>query len=243
MRGGFAIQLEKAIAEGLDVNHPCENGKMALDYARELGHKGIVDILLSAKAVSKLTWPAVDTDTCPYPVNFVNPPSNAPLISREASWEESDCFTVAHRYPDGVSELLIEVPVYEVELPIKSIVFETVSKDQGWGDYSHRYRGTYLGSTRSRLEVCVKHQHGISRSFMLQHNVYAGEEFRLHTNIWNLGDFETSSPAKADLLRSIQNGSTLQVYAIADGGRGWRNEISFIRVCMFSSEVVSQHQS
>ncbi|KAH8721378.1 hypothetical protein HC256_001736 [Beauveria bassiana] len=36
VRTGYAEELQRAINEGLDVNHPCENGKTALDYAIEM---------------------------------------------------------------------------------------------------------------------------------------------------------------------------------------------------------------
>ncbi|KAI8248430.1 hypothetical protein K4K56_010946 [Colletotrichum sp. SAR 10_98] len=52
VRGGFAGELKQALRKGLNVNLPCENGKLALDYARELGNQTIVDILLAAGAVS-----------------------------------------------------------------------------------------------------------------------------------------------------------------------------------------------
>lgn len=53
VRGGFVENLRRAISEGLDVNHQCENGKMALNYAEDMEGREIVQVLRDANAVSR----------------------------------------------------------------------------------------------------------------------------------------------------------------------------------------------
>ncbi|KAF3766950.1 ankyrin [Cryphonectria parasitica EP155] len=182
VRGGFADELQRAISEGLDVNHPCENGKMALDYARGLGDDTITGI----------------------------------LVANQATWEESDCARLEYGNSPS-SMLLLEVAVKKhVKLPIRSIVFETVSRDQGWSSFPSE-QGTYIGSTT--IHVSLKQPGEDSPSFVLQHNVNAHDMFKLHTNIWNLSELKASSPRRAELIENIRHGSVIQVSAHMYGAK------------------------
>lgn len=233
IRGGFAAQLRRAIGEGLNVNHPCENGKMALDYARDMENKEITNILIENQAVSKLTWPAIKTESCDYPVNFFGL-STHPLISEERWWGKSDHVTVRNGDHPPFT-LLLDVPVHtDVKLPIRSIVFETASRDQGWSSWPDEH-GTYLSS--STIQVSLKQRAKKSNSFVVQHNLHAHEEFKLHTNIWNLSELRASSPRRAELIESIRHGSVLQLSAHVGGGPGWETQVSFVRVRMYGVEV------
>lgn len=271
VRGAFAAELERALQEGLEVNHPCENGKLALDYAQELGNQKIIKILLAGKAISKLTWPPVKSDSCPFPLNFHPSPATSPLVSKQKSWAPESCVKVksaeieedSEDDLDDVSEneagpenvfddsssslvsgdserlrssaLLLEVTVPESGHPIKSIVFETISCDQGWS--KHFDQRTYLGSTRSWIQVRMKHSNGSLQSFRIQHNLHASGDLRLHTNIWNLSELEIFSPRKAEFLRNLCPSSILRISAHASGGRGWANYVTFVQVRMYGEEV------
>jgi hypothetical protein len=79
VKGGFADLLTTAIGQGLDVNHPCENRKMALDSAQELANEEIIDILVKSGAFQNLAWPGIQTDGCSYP-----------MYTGHATWDEYD---------------------------------------------------------------------------------------------------------------------------------------------------------
>ncbi|KAK7959727.1 uncharacterized protein PG986_004581 [Apiospora aurea] len=221
VRGGFVKQLECAIERGLGLNIPCENGKMALDYAKEMGNQGITELLIKGRAASKLTWPAVKTDSCPYPLNYQPAAVMTPIASGQRHWGELDCAKA--RYSSREKEesqnvLLLEVPVSgDVGLQVRRIVFETVSADQG---FSNHYNGPpiYMGSLRSRVCVRMKQKHGTSQDFILQNNVHASHEVRLHTNIWNLSELEASFPAKAALMKTYWGAECTPSL----GTRNWR---------------------
>ncbi|XDG02482.1 hypothetical protein ABKA04_002097 [Annulohypoxylon sp. FPYF3050] len=131
--------------------------------------------------------------------------------------------------------LLLEVPVDQrLGLPLQSIIFETSSKDQGWSSFEHQ--GTYIGSTPTWVDVRVESQGEESESFRIQQNVHASADLRLHTNIWNLSELELSSPVKARFMKDIRHGSKLKIFAHAWGGRGWTNEVSFVRVRLYGKK-------
>ena len=135
---------------------------------------------------------------------------------------------------ENTSLLLLEVPLREgIELPIQTIIFETISSDQGWS--SHENHGTYLGSTRSWFDVSVSNPEGESKALRVQHNVHASERLRLHTNIWRLDDLKNTAYQRTHLMQSIRHGSTLKFYAHAWGGVGWRNNVAYARVQIFDS--------
>ncbi|KAI0385763.1 hypothetical protein F5Y04DRAFT_268571 [Hypomontagnella monticulosa] len=258
VKGAFTTQLRKALDEGLDVNHPCEDGKRALDYAYELGDERVIDILTTYNATPKLVWPAFQVEPSPHPQNLPKTVDNIPVIIAQKSWEPND--TPQMSWDQGLEEdefegpkdkpedenqqglgmkftrvVLLEVRVDErLKLPLQRIVFESSSKDQGWSDHSNK--GTYLGSTRSWIDVCVEHQAECSLAFPIQYNVHASDKFRLHTNVWNLSELELSSPARAQFMRSVRYGDKLIVSAHAHEGTGWKNKVEFIRVRVYGTE-------
>ncbi|EMR81113.1 putative ankyrin repeat protein [Botrytis cinerea BcDW1] len=134
------------------------------------------------------------------------------------------------------SALLLEILVDDrLQLPVQRIVFESLSRDQGWS--SHSNEGTYLGSSRSWIDVCTQNQDKRSQSFSIQHNVHASKEFRLHTNVWDFQEMKKSSPARAQFIENISAGDKLQVFAHAQGGVGWRNYVAFIRARVYGMET------
>ncbi|KAI1468248.1 uncharacterized protein F4812DRAFT_450901 [Daldinia caldariorum] len=254
VRGGFSTQLKKAINEGLDVNHPCENGKRALDYAYELGNQEIIDILEANHATPLLSWPAFKTESSPYPQNLPEPWGSGHVVTKQKLWDIDKCSLEYCRYdPDSDTEvkgdaesmntdgedkdsvLLLQVPVdSKLKLPLKSIVFETYSKHaNGWGDETKNT--TYLNSASSWYEVSVKHEQTKSQAFRIQNSVDVSNWFRLHTNIWNLKELEVYFPARAQFMKNIQHGDTLQVSAHAMGYKAI-NQIAFIRVRICGAE-------
>ncbi|KAF5629197.1 ankyrin repeat [Fusarium sp. NRRL 25303] len=130
------------------------------------------------------------------------------------------------------SHLLMEVTVDEtVQLPVRAIVFETVSRDQGWSD--HNFKHTYLSSTRSWFDMRVCHGNQQSQVFRIQHNVHADKVFRMHTNIWDLEELAAVSPLRAELIKGLRHGSKLQIFSHAAWGGGWRNIVSMLRVSVY----------
>lgn len=239
VKGGFTADLQRAINEGLDVNQPCGNGKLALDYALEAGNEKLSEVkkvLVQAQALSNLKWPPVPINTYPYFVNFYED-SITPLDVMEKCWPEDDCVQVKDSDSPRFILLLEKAVPSHMKTPIRSIVFETVSRDQGWSTWEPEFNGTYIGSTTIR--VSVKQPGGLnSPSFEIQRNLRADSrrEFKLHTNIWNLSELKKSSPRKAELIESLEPGSTLQVSAHVKGGPGWANYVSFVRARLYGVE-------
>ncbi|KAK8104538.1 uncharacterized protein PG998_011571 [Apiospora kogelbergensis] len=249
VRRGNVDEINEAIEKGLDVNHPCENGKMALDYAQEMGHKEIAGILKRRGAKSNFVWPAIMDGPSPRPLSHPVISTMTPIVWGHESWKKC---RVVSGWPDYLHrsegwsthphrKLLIEIPIPEdIEVPIRSIVFETDSMDQGWSDYRHLH-GTYIATHGSRFEVCFHHPDGDSESFVLQTNLHGSEKPRLHTNIWNLSELEVSSPRRADLIKNMRHPGSLQVFGHAEK-QGWENRVSSVRVRMYGTEVGAGHQ-
>lgn len=251
IKSGCVKELHSAIQRGMDVNHPCENGKRAFDYALKMGHQEITEVLINSGATSNLCWPAEKSEFCTYPTNL-RELTVTPLVSVEKEYDQ----VVTPLDTGTPNNLMLEVHV-QTQRPIQSIVFETITKcpsawrDSCYGDNinlynktitSHEgipihdsYHGTYIGSHRSKLNVALSNQDGPEQTCILQGNVIACDAFRLHTNIWNLSELETSSPAKAKMMREIRESSILQITAIAWGGR--ENHIKYIRVRMYGEEI------
>ncbi|CAG1990372.1 unnamed protein product [Fusarium graminearum] len=233
VKSGRVKDLQRAIQRGMDINHPCENGKRALDYALEMGNEEIVELLRNNKAVSNLCWPAEKTESCPYPMNL-HEPTVTPLVSIEKEYDQD----VVWKFKDGFEpKLMLEIPIH-TDRPIWSIVFETITADAGWIGPG-TFPGTYIGSGHSRLDVVLSNQDGRPQRLVLQENLHASDIFRLHTNIWNLSELEVSSPAKAKLMRDIRDSSILQIFACPCGGF-WYNRVKYIRVRMYGEEIHPQ---
>lgn len=232
VRGGFSKQLKRAIDDGLiDVNYPCDNGKRALDYAYELGDETIIEILRRNGATTRLRWPAFKPTPNSYPQNFPEVQTNSqPLVKQEDSY---DPWLFRSRATLAWEQVLLEIQIDEnFALPVKSLVFETVSRDQGYSN--HRGHGTYLGCAAS-LRVRIRNGSDES-TFHLQNNVHASDIYRLHTNVWNISDLEKSFPRKAQYMRSMQHGSLLEVMTVAERS-GWTSEVQLVRVRVYSEEV------
>ncbi|KAF5665562.1 ankyrin repeat protein, partial [Fusarium circinatum] len=255
VRGAFTKELQMAIRMGLDINQHCGNGKNALDYALELGNKRIISILKDHGAVPRLQWEGWRSGSSGYLHNCPEPYMPGTRIVKERCWGEDEPDEVyspggdqpiydfdissdlggnsSHPYlglnpRDTNSHLLMEVTVDEViQLPVRTIVFETVSHDQGWS--SHKFQHTYLSCTRSWFDMRVCNGSEQSQVFRIQHNVHADESFRMHTNIWDLEELEAVSPLRAELIRGLRHGSKLQIFSHAARGRGWQNIVSMVR--------------
>ncbi|KAG5771325.1 hypothetical protein H9Q72_002066 [Fusarium xylarioides] len=93
VRGAFVTEIRRAIGEGLDINIPCGNGKLALDYARELGKKELIDLLVVHGANSNLKWPGLKSESSGYRHNFDESESykTSKRIVSERFWGEHRC--------------------------------------------------------------------------------------------------------------------------------------------------------
>ncbi|CAG1962948.1 unnamed protein product [Fusarium graminearum] len=192
VRSGRVEDLRDAIRGGIDINHPCENGKRALDYAFEMENEEIAELLRNNKAISNLHWPAEKTEVCPYPMNLREPIAT-PLISKEKDYDQEEMMS-----DGGIQEdLILEIPIH-TKHPIRSIVFETITatRDECTED---RFRRPYMGLNRSGLSVALENQDGTRQIFTFQNNLHEifvqgdlqdSEDFRLHTNIWNLSELD-----------------------------------------------------
>ncbi|PTD02240.1 hypothetical protein FCULG_00012127 [Fusarium culmorum] len=213
---GVVEDVQRAIQRGMDINHPCENGKRALDYALEIGNEEIAELLRKNKAVPNLCWPAEKTESCPYPMNL-REPTVTPLVSIDKEYVQD---VVLKNGGGSGSNLMLEIPIH-TNRPICSIVFETITADAGWIVPSAN-PGTYIGSERSRLDVVLSNQDGRAQ--------------RLHTNIWNLSELEVSSPAKAKFMHDIGDSSILRIFFVGRT-RSWYNHVKYIRVRMYGEEI------
>ncbi|PQK15781.1 hypothetical protein BB8028_0006g01030 [Beauveria bassiana] len=114
VRTGYAEDLQRAINEGLDVNHPCENGKTALDYAMEMGDSKIIEILQSSNARANLQWPARETAVYPYKSNLPDL-AIAPIAQGCREWDN------AFSMWQFKEEVLLEIPVNWTD-PVQCII-------------------------------------------------------------------------------------------------------------------------
>ncbi|KAI0153404.1 hypothetical protein BJ166DRAFT_356120 [Pestalotiopsis sp. NC0098] len=229
VRGGYTKQLERAIRQGQNINIPCHNGKRALDYAYELDNRELIDILKSHGATTRLCWPPFKLGSSSIPQNLPEPQPAGPAIIKQTSFEEKG------RIYQSWGQVVLDVPIDQTfSLPVRSLVFETISSDQGWS--SHTGKGTYLSSAHgSSFTVRIRNQQK-DYEFALQHNVHASRKLRMHTNVWNLSELEESFPMRAQCIKAMKHGSSLQVVANAKG-QGWINKVQFARVRVYGEEV------
>lgn len=236
IKGKFTARLRRAINDGLDVNHPCDNGKLALDYAYELADAELIEFLRSHGATARLRWPAFKLESSSIAQNFpeVHPTSSS-IIKDATDFQEERPSQPDIHWQSVWEQVLLEVPIdADFQLPVRSLVFETLSHDQGWS--SHADQGTYLGSGHGcSFFVRIRNQERLS-TFDLQHNVHASDIWRLHTNVWNLSDLDRSSPAKAQCMRAMKSSTSLQVVSRTKAG-GWVNYVRFVRVRVYGEEV------
>ncbi|CAF3558801.1 unnamed protein product [Fusarium graminearum] len=173
---GRVKDLRDAIREGMDINHPCENGKRALDYALEMEHEEIAELLRNNNAISNLHWPAEKTELCPYPMNLREPLAT-PLVKIEKEYDQE----APIHYGKTEHDLMLEIPIH-TKCPIQSIVFETITAVEGGFTYD-RVRGSYMGLLGSGLSVALQNQHGTPQRFTVQYSLQDSNTFRLHTNM------------------------------------------------------------
>ncbi|KAF7526039.1 hypothetical protein G7054_g10896 [Neopestalotiopsis clavispora] len=229
VKGGFTQQLEQALRRGQDVNHLCHNGKRALDYAYELGNRELIDILKSHGAVTRLRWPAFQPKSSSVPQNLPEIQPAGPAMIKQTSFKEGG------RSYQSWGHVVLDVTIDETcQLPVRSLVFETVSSDQGWS--AGTGKGTYLSSAHGSSFVVRIRNQDKEFEFALQHNVHASRQLRLHTNVWNLSDLEGSFPVRAQCMKALKHGSSVQIVANAKG-QGWINKVQFARVRVYSEEV------
>ncbi|KAM3513436.1 hypothetical protein MY11210_002916 [Beauveria gryllotalpidicola] len=115
LRAGHTEQLQRAIDEGLDVNHQCENGKRALDYAMELGNPEIVEILRKKNARANLQWPGRKTELYPYKSNLPDL-AITPMVQKRRSLSASINALAIRIVVDG-STTLSTSPVTSISAP------------------------------------------------------------------------------------------------------------------------------
>lgn len=238
VKGRFTEKLRRAIDNDLDVNRPCDNGKRALDYAYELADAEIIKLLKLHGATPRLRWPAFQPGSSSIPQNFPKVQHTGPAIIKEATSVEFQGATYSGRHDPWETvevQVLLDVLIdADFKLPVRSLVLETISCDQGWS--SHEGENTYLGSGHGcSFFVRIRNQEKLS-IFDLQHNVHASGKSRLHTNVWNLSDLDISFPAMAHCMRAMQSGTSLQVVS-RTRGKGWRNKVEFARVRVYGEEV------
>ncbi|EKJ72290.1 hypothetical protein FPSE_07519 [Fusarium pseudograminearum CS3096] len=125
VKSSYVKELRDAIRGGMDINHPCENGKRALDYALEMEHGEIIKLLRHNGAISNLHWPAEKTKLCPYPMNLREPIAT-PLVSIEKEYDQEALISHGKEQRD----LILEIPIHN-NCPIRSIVFETITAHEG----------------------------------------------------------------------------------------------------------------
>lgn len=236
VKGKFTARLQTAIEDGLNINRPCDNGKRALDYAYELADADIIALLKRHGATPRLQWPAFKSKSSSIPQNLPEVQPTGPVIIKEATeFPEERPSQPDILWQSVWEQVLLDVLIdADFRLPVRSLVFETVSCDQGWS--SHEDKGTYLGSGHGcSFFVRIRNQQGLS-TFDLQNNVHASDTWRLHTNVWNLSDLDTSFPARAQCMRAMQSGTSLQVVSRTKAG-GWVNNVRFARVRVYGEEV------
>lgn len=146
IKGKFRDQLRIALASGLDINIPCDNGKRALDYAYELGDTELIELLTNHGATARLTWPAFTPESSVMPQNFPNiQPTGAFIIKEADQFPRATSGQPDAPWKSTREQMLLEVQIHaKFGLPVQCLVFETLSCDQGWS--SHDGKGTYLGS-------------------------------------------------------------------------------------------------
>lgn len=232
IKGSFIIELKQAIYNGLDVNQYCEYGKKALDYANELGNEDVIKVLIDAGATPALMWPAFQQRDRLFSQNIPEHWGDCDITEEisfpyyvEARCNDHEGLPVLSSHP--ILDIVIDEK--RVKLPIQRIIFESISRDQGWSDYGRSHE-TYLENERSWIGVCATTHQGTSHTLEIQRNVHASESVRLHTNVWDLEELSTSFPAKAEFLKGLKYGDTLQISANAHGGRGWCCCVASMRV-------------
>ncbi|UZP36889.1 hypothetical protein NXS19_004705 [Fusarium pseudograminearum] len=228
VKSGRVEDLSHAIRKGMDVNYPCENGKRALDYALEMEHGEIIELLRNNKAISNLHWPAEKTKLCPYPMNLREPIAT-PLVSIEKEYDQEEVMTNCLIQ----QVIMLEIPIH-TKSPIRSIVFETITA--GKGPSTYQFPGTYISPNHNGLTVALQNQDGTPQRFIVQDIVQNSDDFRLHTNIWNLSEIDVSSPAKAIFMRNIRESSIVQIAGYSKDGSRY-NRVKYIRVRMYGEEI------
>lgn len=229
IQGGFTKDLRRVLKDTcIDVNMQCENGKRALDYARELGHPEMIQILEQAGAVANLYWSASNLDEYSKRLQSLLPfQSQAPALVKEKRFGGFHVKTPKNE--------LLNIELDEnFPFPVRSIVFETVSHDGGSNGY-FGVQNTYKYVMEPSFEVKINNK-GNTKHFLLQNNVYNSSTPRLHTNIWTPSELEHTRPNVAQCIRDLQPGSSIHVLT-----NQWStNYIEFVRVRVYTVEPCYQ---
>ncbi|KAI8960300.1 hypothetical protein F5Y11DRAFT_271582 [Daldinia sp. FL1419] len=130
VRGATTSEFREAIDNSLDVIVPYENGKRALGYANELGNQEVVDILIANGATPELNWPAIKTESSPYPQNFPETWSNGPVIAGQHV-AGGQLGILALGYITYLQSYFLRLQYLDkrVRLPVQSIIFESFPRD------------------------------------------------------------------------------------------------------------------
>lgn len=156
VRLGSTELISTMIQKGLDVNQISRHGKRALDLALEIGDDSIITVLLDNGAVSHYPWSQTQMEVASFSdrpwfgllrralfedrLNW-QPNAQGGHIFEERSWQPP---LIVTRESPIEPHLRLDVPG-EIVLPVKTIVFKTVSQDQGWSDSEYDH-GTYSNS-------------------------------------------------------------------------------------------------
>ncbi|KAL1682498.1 hypothetical protein EV122DRAFT_287123 [Schizophyllum commune] len=124
----------------------------------------------------------------------------------------------------------LEVP----DAPLRTLTFVTVSHDQGWSDYEDDH-GTYRRSS-TWFEAGVR---GSDARRLIQQNIHASSDRRLHTNTWSL---DTPDSELREWLQGVQAGKVLQLIASAQY-QGWVNHVYSAEIRLFSRFSPRKDQS
>lgn len=254
VRSGSTELIDSMVKKGLDVNEISRHGKRALDLALDIGDENVITVLLENGAVSHYPWSQTQMEVASFSDRpwfdllcralFENRLNWQPNVQgghtfEERSWQPPLIIT---RESPIEPHLSLTVPG-DIVLPVKTIVFKTVSLDQGWSDFQYDH-GTYSNSqTFFDFMVRLPDRIGVDdserstspvRSTNTIHisNLHASPTWRTHTNIWHRT--EVSAEIRACMDR-ITHGSTIEITARA-GYLGWQKHVSVIRVDIYGSK-------
>ncbi|KAG6362304.1 hypothetical protein INS49_010534 [Diaporthe citri] len=156
VRSGSTELINSMIQKGLDVNEISRHGKRALDLALDIGDENVITVLLENGAVSHYPWSQTQMEVAIFSdrpwfdllcralfedrLNW-QPNAQGENTFEERSWQPPLIIT---RESPIEPHLRLTVPG-DIVLPVKTIVFKTVSLDQGWSDVQYDH-GTYSNS-------------------------------------------------------------------------------------------------
>ncbi|GBE88163.1 hypothetical protein SCP_1203930 [Sparassis crispa] len=137
----------------------------------------------------------------------------------------------------------IETPYVSIEvtgrphLPLRRVIFETRSHDQGWSDNrwahgSYRYSYTWFEAGQ-QFTASDGPQREEPRRHMIQTNVHGSSESRVHINTWAA---HNETPELAEWMDTFRPGDVLHVFPRASFS-GWENHVESVKVDAFCAWV------